>query len=178
MQHQPKPVKIPVDDDDDFDEVQKKSAYHTVTPKEYAAYRLMIRKEQTVKNFKGQEFCSAKFHLGRKLLQLYIVDCYIRAENQDLRWYKKNTKQLRVDKYKNLTTFLQQKAAAMSDELNENITPGNIFVVPSSHSVRFKFFKIFKNNFQVKINFKIFEIVWSKVHGSSFRRRLLNIGRS
>ena len=138
MKHVREAIIVPRDDDDeDLDDQPSKKGYHKVTPKQYAAYRLMIRREQTFKNEKGQQFCSAKFHLGRKLLQLYIVDCYIRAENQTLRWYKRNTKQLRVDKYKNLHDFIQKKASDMSDELNEHITPGNIYVVPSSFSVSF-----------------------------------------
>ena len=135
MKHVQKPIVVPIDDDEDMDEQEEKFGYHKVTPKQYAAYRLMIRREESFVNEKGQEFCSAKFHLGRKLLQLYIVDCYIRAENQTLRWYKNNTQQLRVDKYKNLHDFIKKKANDMSNELNEDITPGNIYVVPSAFSV-------------------------------------------
>ena len=119
MKHVREAIIVPRNnDDEDLDDQPSKKGYHKVTPKQYAAYRLMIRRELTFKNEKGQKFCSAKFHLGRKLLQLYIVDCYIRAENQTLRWYKRNTKQLRVDKYKNLHDFIQKKASDMSDELN------------------------------------------------------------
>ena len=133
MKHVQRPILVP--SDEDIEEVEQKYGYTKVTPKQYAAYRLMLRREQTVKNEKGQEFCSAKFHLGRKLLQLYIVDCYIRAENQTLRWFKRNTKQLRVDKYKDLAAYLRQKALDMTNDLNEHITPGNIYVVPSTFSV-------------------------------------------
>jgi hypothetical protein len=38
----------------------------------------------------------------------------------------------------NLHDFIKKKANDMSNELNEDITPGNIYVVPSAFSVSFR----------------------------------------
>ena len=103
--------------------------HNRLTAKQYAAYRLMIREDEEGTSTENK-LCNALFYLTRKLFQLYIVDSYIRAENSDLRYLKKNTKQLKVEKYTNLKNYLENKAAK-----EDNCVPGKIFVIPSTHTV-------------------------------------------
>ena len=100
-----------------------------LTAKQYAAFRLMVREDEEGTSPENK-LCNALFYLTRKLFQLYIVDSYIRAENSDLRYLKKNTKQLKVEKYTNLKNYLENKAAK-----EDNCVPGKIFVIPSTHTV-------------------------------------------
>jgi len=98
-----------------------------VTAKQYAAYRLMVRDDSS----EDKNLVDSLFYSGRKLFQQYIVDSYIRAEDSDLRFLRRNTTKLKVDKYSNIKAYLAKKAAEQ-----EAVVPGHIYVIPSSHTVR------------------------------------------
>ena len=92
-----------------------------VTYKQFTSYRLMER---------GRK--SGQINLGKKLFQHYIVDMYIRAENNDLSYLKHHQKKLRVEKYKNLRQFLDRKAE------QRNCIPGSVYIIPAGHTVNQK----------------------------------------
>ena len=89
-----------------------------VTYKQFTSFRLMER---------GRK--SGQINLAKKLYQHYIVDMYIRAENNDLSYLKHHQKRLRVDKYKNLRQFLNR----IADQ--RNCIPGSVYIIPAGHTV-------------------------------------------
>lgn len=85
-----------------------------VSMREFFCYRLMTRITE----------CSIILHSSR-LLHQFIVDAYTMIESQRLAWIKTHQKELRVDKYKNLS-----KAAEMGE--NDAAFVGKRVILPSS----------------------------------------------
>jgi hypothetical protein len=106
------------------------------TAREYAAYRMMSRGLGDVPRLDGG-FVYADLNCARKLFQHYIVDSFVKAENEDLRFYKKHTAELKVSKYTAVHAYLRKKA----DE--KGAVPGQVFVVPTSHTVIHLFLSLF-----------------------------------
>ena len=91
--------------------------------REFYAHRLSI---------KGNDNLNLHFHFG-KLFQKYVVDAYVKVESNNLEFIKNNQKILRVDQYKGLMDHLSHRAE------DENLIPGKMFILPSTHQVCFFF---------------------------------------
>ena len=94
-----------------------------LTMREFYAHRLTI---------KGNENLNLHFHCG-KLFQKYVVDSYVKVESNNLEFVKHNQKILRVDQYKGLMDHLDNRVT------NENLIPGKMFILPSTHQVCYFF---------------------------------------
>lgn len=66
---------------------------------QYYSYKLAVRDEFST------------IHNAGKLFQQYCVDCYIKVESNNLKWFKLNQKKIRADSYKGLMDFVANKYA-------------------------------------------------------------------
>ena len=81
---------------------------------EFYSYRLAIR----------QEFSA--LHLSGKLFQQYLVDSYVKTEQNRLMWVRKNQDTLRAENYQGLADFVRSEAYA------QGVNPGKITILPST----------------------------------------------
>ncbi|CAF4462084.1 unnamed protein product [Rotaria sp. Silwood2] len=81
---------------------------------QFYSYRLAIR----------QTFST--IHYGGKLLQQYIVDAYVKTEQNRLAFHRQNQQALRVELYQGLMDHLANEAVI------EELKPGRVVILPSS----------------------------------------------
>src|SRR6201988_3801045 len=114
------------DDSDDNDDSNKKGPSKiqpkkkkrkTVTIREFAAYRFMIR--NCNKN-------NSILHLSGRLFQQYIVDQYVKWETNNLSWHYKNQKDLRSAIYQGLQDMISNEDANL-DEVGKKIILSSSF---------------------------------------------------
>ncbi|CAF3050326.1 unnamed protein product [Rotaria sp. Silwood2] len=65
-------------------------------------------------------------HYGGKLFQQYIVDAYVKTEQNRLAFHRQNQKALRVELYQGLMDHLANEAVI------EGLIPGHVIILPSS----------------------------------------------
>lgn len=66
-------------------------------------------------------------HYGGKLFQQFLVDAYVRVEQDRLDWIRANQKQLKVESYKGLSGYLQDKPDGTGAQV------GKDYILPSSY---------------------------------------------
>ena len=97
----------------DNDDPQGEQSNRRVTRGSYVKYRIDIRSD----TFNA-------FLLGRRLLQQWIVDSYIKIERDRIEYIRRNQKQLRVESYQGLVDHLSNTANDM------NCQVGKIVILP------------------------------------------------
>ena len=102
--------------------VSRTTSYTRVTPIQFYACRLMIRK-----NLEGKD-TSLLPHGAGLLFQQYVCDVYSRVEGQRLNWYRLNQKNLRVELYDGLSDALQKPKFDLEKPLL-----GTRVILPSSY---------------------------------------------
>lgn len=89
-----------------------------ITRLELACYRIAFRPEVAkcilpTDNISSPDLRSVKFnalHFGGRLFQQYLVDTYIRVEQDRIQWIKANQKKLLADNYTGVIQFLNELA--------------------------------------------------------------------
>jgi hypothetical protein len=98
-----------------------------------------IRNKITILQFYAYRFSVRggfnHIHSGGKLFQQYLVDSYVKAEANNLYWYKKNQKELRVENYKGLMDHIGRTKG-------NNCDVGKVVILPSSFSVNLPYLHI------------------------------------
>ena len=97
------------------DIMQVNNSNRRVTRRDYTRYLLAVR--NGIFN---------PFLMGRRLLQQWIVDSYVKIERDRLEYHKSHQKELRIDTYKNLIDYLNTTAT------NNNATVGKLTILPST----------------------------------------------
>ena len=111
------PILFPCGDEGWYPELEKIDQSRNrkrVSMLQFYSYRLAIR----------QSF--NPIHYGGKLFQQYIVDAYVKTEQNRLAFHRQNQKALRVELYKGLMDHLANEA-----EL-QGLKPGRVIILPSS----------------------------------------------
>ena len=88
-----------------------------VTRAQYYKYLLALREN---------EF--NPIHWGRSLSQQFIVDDFVKYENDQMQWIKDNQKQLKSDLYTNVLDWIKKTANENDKEI------GSFYVLPSTHT--------------------------------------------
>jgi len=111
------PLIFPLGDCGWFEGLQKQSSSRRrtrITQKEFYCYRLAIRNELSI------------LHKSGKLFQQYLVDSYVKIEQNRLNWIRNNQTELRAETYTGLMDYLAGAAA------DNNAVIGRRCILPAS----------------------------------------------
>jgi hypothetical protein len=85
-----------------------------ITMLQFYTYRLAVRN------------CFSPIHYGKKLLQQFSVDSYVKVEGTRLDYIRKNQNALRVEQYQGLMDHLNMRAE------EKGLCPGRLVILPST----------------------------------------------
>lgn len=109
-----------------------------VTMEQYYRYLLARRKEYIMVGNTLRSFFSP-IHYGGKLFQQFLVDVYVRVEQDRLDWIRANQKQLKVESYKGLTDFLKDSPEGSASLVGKDyILPSSFTGSPRSYQQRYQ----------------------------------------
>lgn len=78
-------------------------------------------------------------HYGGKLFQQFLVDVYVRVEQDRLDWIRANQKQLKVESYKGLTDFLKDTPEGTAMQVGKDyILPSSFTGSPRNYQQRYQ----------------------------------------